>query len=434
MDIYVVEPGDTVYSIAQKYNVPYDRLAYDNNILPNYNIVNGQIMIIPHSAQKYRVEQGDNLRSIATKYGISVLQLLQNNPFLSDRDYLNIGEELIISYDKRNQQIEVDGFCFSNIKNETLKKVIPFLTYLTIVDYRVNAFGFIETSDNSEKVQLAKTYGVAPIMLVSTFSQQGKGSYGVTNKILNNTEIQDKLIGEILYHLREEGFYGVNFGFSNIIKEDLQNYINLIARTKEIVQTEGYYLFVTMEPNTFGFKANEKNDLPYYSQIGQIADAVVLLSYQWANAYFPSYEQTTIPFLRNYIDYVTTQIPSEKILVGYTRIAYDWEIPYVEGSSLVNTIANSQAVTQASQIGIDVGFDEYYVTPYYYYLNSDGIKHFVWFKDARTLNAIMDFVTSYHLKGISIWNIMDYVPQLWVTINSQYDIKKILNITSDILV
>jgi spore germination protein len=48
MDIYLVKPGDTIYSIAQKYNVSHERLAYDNNILPNYNIVNGQIIIVPH--------------------------------------------------------------------------------------------------------------------------------------------------------------------------------------------------------------------------------------------------------------------------------------------------------------------------------------------------------------------------------------------------
>ncbi len=434
MDIYIVKPGDTIFSIAQKYNVPYERLSYDNNILPDYNIVSGQIIVIPRANQIYIVEEGDNLRSIATKNGISELQLLQNNPYLSDRDYLNIGEELVISYDKSEQEFEIDGFCFSNINYDALKKILPYLTYLTIVDYRVNAFGMIETSDNGELIQLAKTYGVAPIMLLSTFSQLGQGSYGVTNKILNDVDLQNKIIEEALFYLRKDGLYGINIGFSFILPEDLNSYVDFIARTKEALQMEGYQVFVTMEPNTFGFKANENNDIPYYSQIGQIADAVVLLSYQWTNAYFPSYEQTTIPFLKSYIDYVMTQIPPEKILISYSRIAYDWELPYVEGSSLVTTLPNVRALYQASLIGIDVGFDEYYVTPYYYYISTDGIKHFVWFKDARTVNAIIDFVVDYNFKGISVWNIMDFVPQLWVTINSQYNIRKVLNITSDIVV
>ncbi len=433
MEIYIVKPGDTVLSISQIYNIPYQRLAYDNYTLPSYNIVNGQIMIIAPPKQIYKVVEGDTLESIASKNNISILQLLQNNPYLSDRDYLNLDEELIISYDKKDQQIEVDGFCFQNINLDILKKIAPFLTYLTIVDYKVDAFGKIQTSDNSVIIQMAKTYGVAPMMLISSFSRTGKGSYGITNKIFNNEEIQNTLIQEVLYYLRKDGLFGVNFGFSHVIQEDLQNYVNLIARAKEVLQSEGYSVFVTMEPDTFGYKANESNEISYYSQLGNIADAIVLLSYQWVNAYFPSYIQTTIPFLNNYISYALTQIPSEKILVGYTRVAYDWELPYVEGSSPVATLANYQALNQASQIGSDVGFDEYYLTPYYYYYNTDGIRHFVWFKDARTLNPLMNNVVEYHLKGITIWNIMDFVPQLWISINSQYNIRKVLNITSEIV-
>lgn len=433
MELYIVKPGDTIYSISQKYGIPYQRLAYDNYIQPDYNLVNGQIMIIAQPKQTYTVVEGDTLESVASKNHISVLQLLQNNPFLSDRDYLNIGEELVISYDKKDQQIEIDGYCFPYIDHGTLKKIAPYLTYLTIVNYRVDAYGKIQTSDNSAIIQIAKTFGVAPMMLLSSFSLSGKGSYGVTNKILNNEELQNTLIQEMIYYIRKDGLYGVNFGLSNVIQDDLQNYVNFIAKSKAVLQKEGYTVFVTMEPNTFGYKANENNDNTYYSQIGKIADAVVLLSYQWANAYFPSYEQTTIPFLSNYINYALTQIPSEKILVGYTRIAYDWELPYVEGSSPVNTFANFQALNQASQIGSEVGFDEYYLTPYYYYYDAEGIRHFVWFKDARTLIPLLNYVIEYHLKGISIWNIMDFVPQLWVTINSQYQIRKVLNITSEIL-
>ncbi|QHQ60157.1 LysM peptidoglycan-binding domain-containing protein [Anaerocolumna sedimenticola] len=432
MKIYVVQPGDTVYSIANKFNLPVEKIVHDNNISPDYGIVNGQIIILAYPTQTYMVQPGDTWKSIAEATGLSIVQLLQNNPFLSERDYLNIGEELVISYDKREELLEVNAYCFSFIDDNILKKALPYLTYITIANYRVSAYAEIEAPDDTDIIQVAKEYGVAPIMMITTATELGRGSFGITHKIFNNEELQNELINNIIYYLRGKGLSGINFGFSNVIPEDLQSYVNFIIRTAEILQSEGYQVHVTLIPNTFGYHADENNDNPYYSQIGQVVDRAILQSYTWASADIDSYEQTTIPFLKGYVEYAITQIPAEKILLGYTRIAYDWELPYVENESPVNALANYQALSLAHQIGIDLGFDEYYVTPYFRYYN-DGIEHFVWFKDARTLHAILDIVIAYNLSGISIWNTMDFTPQLWVTLNSQFNISKILNVTSEIL-
>ncbi len=432
MNIYVVQPGDTVNSIADKFNLPYEKIVHDNNISPDYGIVNGQIIILAYPTRTYKVQPDDTLKSITDANGISIIQLLQNNPSLSDRDYLNIGEELIISYDRREEPIEVNTYCFSFINNDILKKTLPYLTYITIANYRVTAYAKIESPDDTFIIQTAKEYGVAPIIMISSSSEQGRGSFGITHKILNDPDLQNELIYNILYYLREKGLYGINFGFVQIIPEDLQSYVNLIIQTTEILHSEGYQVHVTLVPNTFGFKADQTNDNPYYSQVGQVADRLILLSYTWATADIYAFEQSTNPFLESYIQYAVTQIPAEKILLGYTRIAYDWELPYVEGESPVTALANYQALALANQIGIDLGFDEYHVTPYFRYY-TDGIEHFVWFKDARSLDAELALINKYNLRGISIWNTMDFTPQLWVTINSQYNISKVLNVTSELL-
>lgn len=432
MDIYVVKPGDTVASIAERFKLPYEKIVHDNNIIPEYGIVNGQIIILAYPKQTYIVKPGDTWKSIASDNGISVIQLLKNNPFLLDRTYLNEGEELIIDYERKENPIEVNAFVFSYINDAILKKTLPYLTYITIAGYRITPFSEIEAPNDAFVINTAKEYGVAPIMLLSTVSEQGKGSFGITNKILNDQALQTQLINNILALLREHEFYGINFGFINIIPSDLQNYINFIVRSKEILAKEGYQVQVSLVPKTFGFTEDETLDNTYFQQVGQVADRVILMSYTWASSYIPNFELTTIPFLRRYVQYAITQIPPEKISLGYTRIAYDWELPYVEGESDVTAIANSQALALASQFGMDLGFDEEQVTPYFrYYV--DGIQHFVWFKDARTLDAILDIITEYNLVGISIWNTMDFTPQLWVTINSQYHVVKVLEPTATFL-
>ena len=42
----------------------------------------------------------------------------------------------------------------------------------------------------------------------------------------------------------------------------------------------------------------------------------------------------------------------------------------------------------------------------------------------RSINALLDLGVKYNLQGVSIWNITIYNPQLWLIINSQYEIMK----------
>ncbi len=71
---YQVQKGDTLYSIAFRYGLDYRALAKRNIIDPPYNISVGQILqlqIPTTSAPVYIVQKGDTLYSIAKKYGQS---------------------------------------------------------------------------------------------------------------------------------------------------------------------------------------------------------------------------------------------------------------------------------------------------------------------------------------------------------------------------
>ena len=49
----------------------------------------------------------------------------------------------------------------------------------------------------------------------------------------------------------------------------------------------------------------------------------------------------------------------------------------------------------------------------------------VWFEDARSVRAKLALAGEYQQAGVSIWNIMRYFPQLWLVLNSLYDIEKL---------
>ncbi len=427
MVVYTVQPGDSIYSIAEKFNIPYMRLIQQNITQPDYGLVPGQNLVITYPDLVYIAQNGDSLDRIAQTYGVSVIQLLQNNPQLSDRDYLIPGEEVIISYTKEGE-IEVNGYAFPFIDINTLHKTLPFLTYLTIVGYQITATGDITVPDVTNLVNIARAHGVAPLMMCTTINARGVGNYEITHIIINDKKARDNYINNLLQVLRQNNLAGVNFGCQFISKEDLQDYIDLMAEVKLRLQEEGYIVIITMVPSTYGFVPDGSNDSTYFYQIGQIAYRVILISYQWPTAEISVVEQTTIKFLEKYVQYAVTQIPPDKILVGITRVAYDWELPYIENESKVNSLTNTSSLNLAYDLGVNIWFDEETQTPYFYYTNN-GVEHFVWFKDAKTILSILDLVKRYQLKGISVWSIMDYGPQTWTVINVSNQAAKLLSDT-----
>lgn len=98
-DRYQVVKGDTLYSIAFRYGLDYHALAKINKIDPPYNLSVGQILILNLKAQEapsYVVQKGDTLYSIARKNGQSV-EFLAGVNNLEPPYTLKLGQKLLLS-------------------------------------------------------------------------------------------------------------------------------------------------------------------------------------------------------------------------------------------------------------------------------------------------------------------------------------------------
>lgn len=90
-NIYTVKKGDTLYSIAKNYNTTVNELIKENG-LTNTNLSIGQNLIIPSTT--YTVKSGDTLWSIARNFNTTVSELKRINNLVND--ILSIGQILKI--------------------------------------------------------------------------------------------------------------------------------------------------------------------------------------------------------------------------------------------------------------------------------------------------------------------------------------------------
>ena len=97
--VHVVQKGDTLYSIARLYNTTVDKIKKLNNLSSNVLQI-GQKLIVNENASStpqtnlftYTVLKNDNLYSIARKYNTTVSELKRLNNLTSD--VLQIGQKL----------------------------------------------------------------------------------------------------------------------------------------------------------------------------------------------------------------------------------------------------------------------------------------------------------------------------------------------------
>lgn len=101
-NIYIVQKGDTLYSIARKFNISVNELK-DLNNLTNNEIYPGQELIIVEKQEEpiinndydiYEVVKGDSLWAIANRYNIRVNDLIELNN-LTDLT-ISIGQKLLV--------------------------------------------------------------------------------------------------------------------------------------------------------------------------------------------------------------------------------------------------------------------------------------------------------------------------------------------------
>ena len=109
---YLVKPGDNIRNLASRFNTSAEELMKINNLYNGKVLRAGEEIIVPKNEEKYFniyvIESGDSLYKIAEKYNINPTLLGALNG-LEMEDYIYPGQELLIPKNNYSYYITAEG-------------------------------------------------------------------------------------------------------------------------------------------------------------------------------------------------------------------------------------------------------------------------------------------------------------------------------------
>lgn len=424
MVIHVVVPGDSLYSIARQYGVPVSQLFYDNQLPDPAQLVVGQTLVVRFPLQVHTVQTGETLSSVAQRYGLTIRQLQRNNPVLAGGETIYPGQTLVISYRQQTEgTLSVNGYAYPFIDKALLRTTLPYLTYLTPFTYGITENGSLVDLDDAELIAMAYQGGVAPLMHLSTLTEEGGFSNELASLVLNDPNIQNRLIQNIVATIQSKGYRGLDVDFEFVFAEDALAYAAFIRNLANTLNPLGLPVIVALAPKTSANQPGLLYEGHNYAALGAAANEVLLMTYEWGYTYGPPMAVAPLPNVRAVVEYALSEIPAEKIWLGVPNYGYDWPLPFVQGQSRATSISNRYAVQLALRYHAEIQYDERAQAPWFRYRDENGVEHEVWFEDARSIRAKLALIPEYGLHGAGYWNLMRPFPQNWQVLASLYDIR-----------
>ena len=372
------------------------------------------------------VKAGDSLYALARRFKTTVEELVHLNQ-IADPSRLVIVQSLLgpgPAEDVR-EQIEVNAYVYPTVPDTVLNETMPYFTTLCPFSHSVTAEGELRPIADERLIRAAYAGQTAPLLTITNLGGTGGFSSDLAHTVLTDEGVQARLFDNIVSLIREKDYYGLNINFEYIYPFDRDSYSQFVKRAAGRLHPLGCPVSTAIAPK----ESDDQEGLLYtahdYAAHGKYADKVILMTYEWGYTYGAPQAVSPVNRIRRVLDYAVTVMPAGKILMGFSNYAYDWTLPWKQGTA-ARVLSNAAAQELAASRWAEIRYDETAQAPYFHYTDTAERRHVAGVEDARSIRARLKLVGEYGLGGISLWTADRLWRPIYSLLESMYSVEKIL--------
>ncbi len=419
MGIHVVQAGDSLWAISQKYNVSIQRIISANGLENTGRIIPGLALFIPEGGpviRTYIVKPGDTLWRISQRYQTTVKAILSANPDIRP-EWLYAGQKLAIPTLNKLSMVTL-GFvvpyspeAFIPIFRQTARN----LTYIGISSYSLTkeGYAYIELEDTAIIAE-SKLLNVIPLLMIRNL-EGGEFSAELIGGVLENPVYRRNLIVSLMNFVNQKGYGGVSLDFEFIPPPRRQDFNLFLQELKSALGSK--ILHVNVHAKTEDIPTNRIIGAYDYKTIGEIADIVAVMTMDYGYPTGPPNPVAPLWWVEEVIKYSIRQIRPEKLQIALPLYGYDWR------TADHITRAHSMQVIQniALNTGAIIQYDTNASSPWFTYWRG-AEEHLVWFEDIRSIIEKYKLIDQYNLLGMTYWQLSLRFPQNWAFMEENFSI------------
>lgn len=501
--MYTVQPGDSLYLISQKFGVSVEQIKQANQLSSNLIYI-GQRLNIPVERQRpiiYTVKPGDSLYTIAKRYNTTVesIQSLNNLTGIE----LSVGQkltipiytEVVVNVDSafirsgpgpnfsvvtsmvRNAKLPVTGSSrgwykvrLHNGKDAWIsgrivtlnaysgdKPISDILGFYTLEEgpslpssftsftnnigeisetglfmFRISAnnpttienFGQFSDQDIRTLVAIAHRNNVRILPVVHNLLYRPGGTTlakNVVKVLVSNAQNRNAFAQSLLRLIQKYNFDGVNIDIEDVFIEDSANLSLLYEEIARVLRPRGYFFSASVPARIRDEPFNPFSDPFNYSAIGNAVDEFVAMLYNehgWPGS-GPG-PVVSIGWMERVLTYTISKMPKEKVVGAVSVFGFDFNLTTGRNTY----VTYSMAMALAQKYNKEVIFDEETKTPMFAYEDEQGNQHEVWFENAQSIYAKIELAWDLGIKGIALWRLGMEDEGIWTMLENQVVVSK----------
>ncbi|MCD5323728.1 MULTISPECIES: glycosyl hydrolase family 18 protein [Pontibacillus] len=416
--IHITQKGDSLYKIGDRYNVTADQLAKLNGMPGERKLVQGQSILIP--GQSYMVQPGDSLYKIAKRHQIPIDELMELNGLHSS--LILTGDTLQIPQ-KEKTNVKVGAYFIpkdQGYNDEMMSALGRYLTTIYLFSYNPNQDGTLSSLPLNNSVAEAWRKGISPFATLTNLSGSGFDPE-LAHDLMANENKRKKLIENLYMVLDRHDYKGVVIDFEGLRPEDRSLFSSFIKQVGERLHPHNMEVHIAVPPMS-GSRSPSYAAAYDYKTLGRYADSLFLMTYNWHWLGGASGPIAPIQEIKKTLDFATSVVPREKLMLGIPMYAYDWVVSKegVKGKAYSVQHAISKYIQHESSIH----YDEQSEAPWFRYKDEAGRTHEVWFEDPRSLLAKFELVRGYRLGGMGAWQLDFSIRQSETLLRSEFNVLK----------